>query len=462
MLAVPLNSTVTAPLGFTMSYPDHLQCSIRPRSSLSLRGINVALGTIDPDYRGEVKAIIANTSPEPFNIAIGQRIGQLIFAPIAHPKINEVDSLQETRRGQQGFGSTGQRKLRQSKRARSPIIPFLPTLPSISEYPQQVIPSKSYATATAHKSTVNNTSFPEIEKLVNTFTETDVEDVPIMQLPKQVHDDAIHLFPLNMYKSGNLNITGNTDLDSTASPATKQNQPPPTPTTAPSPSDDPSPSEEIPNSIPPPAPPPQDEEQIEQDFSVQFTPLSASTSPTIFIDEYNIYDYLDDDDVSVSSTDSLDDVVLVANDLPPLTSILDQSLTRPTPRIPPTDRVSSTEPANKIVTTEYMQKCFGFRNITPILKTLKDQSLDTITVRDTGNHPILSRGETATLAKAKSNSNPVKKPAEYGQIWHYDIVYGNGRAIEESNMPSFSSIEKAAKRKSLVSKISKNQPSAAQ
>ena len=133
--------------------------------------------------------------------------------------------------------------------------------------------------------------------------------------------------------------------------------------------------------------------------------------------------------MSVSSTDSLDDVVLVANDLPPLTSILDQSLTRPTPRIPPTDRVSSTEPANKIVTTEYMQKCFGFRNITPILKTLKDQSLNTITVRDTGNHPILSRGETATLAKAKSNSNPVKKPAEYGQIWHYDIVYGNGRAI---------------------------------
>ena len=165
MLAVPSNLTVTVPLGFTMSYPDHLQCSIRPRSSLSLRGINVALGTIDPDYRGEVKAIIANTSPEPFNIAIGQRIGKLIFAPIAHPKFNEVGSLQETHTGQQSFGSTGQRKLRQSKRARSPIVLFLPTLPSISEYPQQVIPSKSYVHATAqhtNKSTVKSTSIPEI------------------------------------------------------------------------------------------------------------------------------------------------------------------------------------------------------------------------------------------------------------------------------------------------------------
>ena len=139
--------------------------------------------------------------------------------------------------------------------------------------------------------------------------------------------------------------------------------------------------------------------------------------------------------MSVSSTDSLDDVVLVPNDLPPLTSILDQSLTRPTPHIPPTDRVSSTEPANKIVTTEYMHKCFGFRKITPILKTLKDQSLNTITVRDTGNHPILSRGETATLAKAKSNSNPVKKPAEYGQIWHYDIKYCLSVCTSESFRP---------------------------
>ena len=60
---------------------------------------------------------------------------------------------------------------------------------------------------------------------------------------------------------------------------------------------------------------------------------------------------------------------------------------------------------------------------------MQQQSQNTVTIRDTGTHPILSRGETATLSKAKSNKNPVQKPPEYGQVWHYDIVYGNGRAI---------------------------------
>ena len=102
---------------------------------------------------------------------------------------------------------------------------------------------------------------------------------------------------------------------------------------------------------------------------------------------------------------------------------------RPTPRIPPTDRVSSTEPATKIVTSEYIQKCFGFHNIAPILKSLTSQSQDNVIICDTGNHPILSRGETATLPKSKRNTKSVSRPSEYGQIWHYDIVYGNGRAI---------------------------------
>ena len=109
------------------------------------------------------------------------------------------------------------------------------------------------------------------------------------------------------------------------------------------------------------------------------------------------------------------------------TSIL--STSGPTPRIQPEDRVSSTEPDHKIVTTEYFQKCFGFRNINPILKHLETQSKNTVTVRDTGKHPILSRGETATLSKYKKNNQPISKPPEYSQVWHYDIVYGNGRAI---------------------------------
>ena len=110
------------------------------------------------------------------------------------------------------------------------------------------------------------------------------------------------------------------------------------------------------------------------------------------------------------------------------TSIL-SSKSLPTPRIPPEDRVSSIEPKHKIVTTEYFQKCFGFHNIDPILKNLETQSKNTITVRDTGKHPILSCGKTATLSKYKKNSQSLSKSPEYGQIWHYDIVYGNGRAI---------------------------------
>ena len=113
---------------------------------------------------------------------------------------------------------------------------------------------------------------------------------------------------------------------------------------------------------------------------------------------------------------------------PHFTSIL-SAPTRPIPRLPPEERVSSTEPKHKFVTTEYFQKCFGFRNIDPILKNITSQSKNTVTVRDTGKHPILSRGETATLPKYKKNSEPVPKPPEYGQVWHYDIVYGNGRAI---------------------------------
>ena len=65
----------------------------------------------------------------------------------------------------------------------------------------------------------------------------------------------------------------------------------------------------------------------------------------------------------------------------------------------------------------------------PILKNISTQSKNNIIVRDTGKHPILSRGETATIPKYKRNTTPVPKPSEYGRIWHYDIVYGNGRAI---------------------------------
>ena len=420
------NSIVTAPLGFAMSFPSHLQCSLKPRSSLSLQDLNVALGTIDSDYRGEVKAIIANTSSTPVDISISQRIGQLVLAPIAFLNIHEVNHLNQTPRGSNGFGSTGHNKLLHSKRARFPL--FLPTLSSICEYLQarsHTDTTSSTKPTTSSPAHVNQILTTDMNKLVNQYTETDMEDVPIETTQKIVHGDAIHLFPKDMYKSGHLNITG-TELDATASPEQTKNINHTT-------------------DAGPPSPAPANE--TNEDITIKFKPLSQITNPTTIVDEHNIYAYIDNYDTSIIATESTDDYLTLLNDdIPPLTSILDRSLTRPTPRIPPSDRVRSTEPTNKIVTTEYMQKCFGFRNINPILKTLKDQSLENITVRDTGNHPILSRGEAATLPKAKSNSKPVKKTPEYGQIWHYDIVYSNGCAqLEESNMPSFSWIEKAAK-----------------
>ena len=99
------------------------------------------------------------------------------------------------------------------------------------------------------------------------------------------------------------------------------------------------------------------------------------------------------------------------------------------PNIPPSDRVSSTEPKTKLITTEFLQKCTGFRNIDKIIKNLKDLTNDTIIIRDTGNDPILSRGETATLPKSNSNSGKVPRPNSVGDVFHFDIGYGHGRAI---------------------------------
>ena len=99
------------------------------------------------------------------------------------------------------------------------------------------------------------------------------------------------------------------------------------------------------------------------------------------------------------------------------------------PNIPPSDRVSSTEPKTKLITSEFLQKCVGFRNISRIIKHITSLTQDTILIRDTGNDPILSRGETATLPKSNSNHSPVARPNKVGDVFHYDIGYGHGRAI---------------------------------
>jgi len=96
--------------GFAMAIPEGYEVQVRPRSGLALKHGVTCLntpGTIDSDYRGEVKVILANLGNEPFIVARGERIAQLVPAPVQRAVLDEVESLGETARGGGGFGSTG-------------------------------------------------------------------------------------------------------------------------------------------------------------------------------------------------------------------------------------------------------------------------------------------------------------------------------------------------------------------
>ena len=96
--------------GFAIAIPVGYEVQVRPRSGLALKHGVTCLntpGTIDSDYRGEVKVILANLGSEPFSIARGDRIAQLVPAAVQRATLAEVDSLDDTARGVGGFGSTG-------------------------------------------------------------------------------------------------------------------------------------------------------------------------------------------------------------------------------------------------------------------------------------------------------------------------------------------------------------------
>jgi dUTP pyrophosphatase len=98
------------PTGLAFALPQGVEGQIRPRSGLALRhGVTVlnSPGTIDPDYRGEVHVILVNFGEEEFPVARGTRIAQLVLSATTQATICEVSSLDETRRGVGGFGSTG-------------------------------------------------------------------------------------------------------------------------------------------------------------------------------------------------------------------------------------------------------------------------------------------------------------------------------------------------------------------
>lgn len=98
------------PTGIAIAMPPGWEAQMRPRSGLAAKhGIACvnAPGTIDADYRGELKVILINHGAEDFTIKRGERIGQMVFAPVFQAQFEEVEELDDTERGAGGFGSTG-------------------------------------------------------------------------------------------------------------------------------------------------------------------------------------------------------------------------------------------------------------------------------------------------------------------------------------------------------------------
>lgn len=98
------------PTGIKMAIPEGYEVQVRPRSGLAFsHGISIpnSPGTIDSDYRGEIKVLLINLGSEDFTVTRGMRIAQLVVAPVVQAQLNVVSSLDETERGAGGFGSTG-------------------------------------------------------------------------------------------------------------------------------------------------------------------------------------------------------------------------------------------------------------------------------------------------------------------------------------------------------------------
>lgn len=101
---------MAVPSGFAIAIPDGYEVQVRPRSGLAFKHGVTCLntpGTIDSDYRGEVKVILANLGNEAFSALRGERIAQLVPAPVQRAGMAEVADLDDTMRGEGGFGSTG-------------------------------------------------------------------------------------------------------------------------------------------------------------------------------------------------------------------------------------------------------------------------------------------------------------------------------------------------------------------
>jgi dUTP pyrophosphatase len=107
-VTLPPGGRHAVPTGFAVAIPAGYEVQVRSRSGLAVRnGIACLTGTIDSDYRGEVKVVLANLGSEPFEVRRGERIAQLVPAPVQRAAFREVEGLDDTERGAGGFGSTG-------------------------------------------------------------------------------------------------------------------------------------------------------------------------------------------------------------------------------------------------------------------------------------------------------------------------------------------------------------------
>lgn len=109
-LTIPVNGRVLVPTGLTLEIPPGYEGQVRPRSGLAFKhGVTIlnAPGTIDSDYRGEVKVILVNYGEKPFRISHGDRIAQLVIAAYTEVKFVTASELEVSERGEKGFGSTG-------------------------------------------------------------------------------------------------------------------------------------------------------------------------------------------------------------------------------------------------------------------------------------------------------------------------------------------------------------------
>ncbi|MDR2158760.1 MAG: dUTP diphosphatase [Treponema sp.] len=109
-VVIPVLGRARVPTGLFLEIPPGYEAQVRPRSGLAFRaGLTVlnAPGTIDCDYRGELEVLLVNLGEEPFRVEDGDRIAQLVIAPVCRAEAVEAFSLRETLRGGGGFGSTG-------------------------------------------------------------------------------------------------------------------------------------------------------------------------------------------------------------------------------------------------------------------------------------------------------------------------------------------------------------------